>query len=139
MTEKKGITGIKETATGFLGANPKIDRTRKDNKTRIRFNIACGENIPQQYKYPTWRFCVAYSPTADSLIGIKKGSLVKVRGWIRTECLRDENGHPIVRDGVPEKIEVMILYEGEEIPYESKGQMSLDDINREPVLASERG
>lgn len=141
MTEKenKGITGISETARGFLGRNPQVDKTKKDGKTRIRFQIACGHNQPERYKYAIWRYCIAYGDVADGLTDIRKGSLVKVRGWLTCEVVRDDNGFPVIHDGVPEKREYLILYEGVELEHTNgDNQLTFETIN-EPVLSGERG
>lgn len=108
----KGLTGIKETAIGFVGKTSGLVKT-KAGKPTIKFDLACGENKPEENKYPTWRHCVAYGDKAISLAGLSKGSYVKVFGWVKTEALLDEEYHPVLNDGVTQLREYLILYSGE--------------------------
>lgn len=113
MTEKQGLTGIKEDARGFVGRQPVYDKTASSGKSRIRFDIGCGKPDPDNCKYSTWRHCVAYGDKADSLRGLIVGDLVHVWGWVTTEAIRDDYMRPIIKDGKVEKAEYLILYKAE--------------------------
>ena len=121
MVDTKGLTGIREDARGFVGSKPPPihDTTTKNNRTRIRFNIACGRNQEELGKFTTWRQCVAYSAVADILKALRVGDLVKVSGWVTTECVRDEYYKPVQdSEGRTKQREYLIVYKAEIIERE---------------------
>lgn len=109
----EGLTGIREDARGFVGGKPILDNTR-NNRDRIRFDIGCGKNETEKGRFTTWRHCVAYDKVADDLKLLAVGNLVKVSGWVRTECLRDDYYKPVLdADGRTKQKEYLILYKAE--------------------------
>lgn len=125
MAKEKGLSGIHETARGFVGSRPapKFDSTRQ-GKSRIRFCIACGQNDEQQGKFPTWRFCVGYGAVVDKLRGLRVGNLVKASGWVSTEWETDEYSNPVQNErGVTRTRETLILYDAEVVEYEKKPEL----------------
>ena len=65
MSKERGLTGIRETARGFVGSKPApvFDNTR-NGRNRVRFIIACGKTNEDLGKFATWRFCVGYDDIA---------------------------------------------------------------------------
>jgi len=125
MTEEKGLTGIREDARGFVGSypQPKVDYT-KSNRARIKFSIACGRSDKGNGKYPTWRFCVAYSEIAESLRTLRVGNLVRVSGWVSTEWQIDEYYKPVVDErGVIQTKEFLIVYKAEVVEYQKEPEL----------------
>lgn len=122
----KGLTGIQETARGFVGSKPApiFDETRKGRK-RVRFIIACGKTNEECGKFPTWRFCVGYDDIATKhLKGLKVGELVKVWGWLSTEWLTDEYFKPVRDDNENViKRDFLILFKAEILPHAKKPEL----------------
>jgi hypothetical protein len=114
MDIQKGLTGINETARGFVGAKIKLGKTLA-GRPRAIFDIACGVTDESLGKYPTWRHCVVYDDYALALSKLKPGNLVHVSGWVTTENMIDEYYKPIidVNTGLVIKIEKLICYKAE--------------------------
>jgi len=129
----KGLTGIEETARGFVGKTVSYSKTLQ-GYPKLRFDIACGDEdaeTAKQGKYPTWRHCFMSRDLAFSLKDLKTGDLVKVSGWVQTEAIFNDYGQVIIdKDGFPVKMEKLICFKGEKLAHEKKPQeKQLDLIN----------
>lgn len=112
MTETKDKTGIHEEARGFVGRSPLFDFTR-GGRSRMRFDIYCGENKPEAGKFHILRHCVAYDELAEKLKEIKSGMYFSGYGWLDREALKDEFGRVVSNNGNPEMIDRLMLWRGE--------------------------
>lgn len=123
--EAKGLTGIREEARGFVGSKPPpIYDSTKNDRPRIRFNIACGQNKEEAGKYTTWRYCIGYDAVAQILKNLQIGDLVKVSGWITTECLKDDYYKPITdSDGRTKTREFLVLFRAEITEYRKQHEL----------------
>jgi hypothetical protein len=119
----KGLTGIEETARGFVGKTVSYGKTLS-GKPKIRFDIACGDSDEQNGKFSTWRHVYIYGDVAFSLKDLKHGDLVKVTGWVQTEGLFNEFHQAIIDQstGLQVKTEKLICFKGEKVSYEKKPQ-----------------
>jgi hypothetical protein len=107
---EKGLTGCTESVRLLVGHNPDWGIT-KNQKVKVEFDGAFGEENIERLKFPTWRHCVAYGLIAENMRGAMKGSLIKVFGWLETEGVKDMAGQPIVEDGGYKKREVIVCLE----------------------------
>lgn len=124
MVLSEGLTGIKEKATGFVGRQPLADKTIS-GKSRMRFELACGENKEEFNKFTTWRHCIVYGDKIEPIKNIKKGDLVTVHGWVTTEAVLDEEGKQLLREGRIVTREYLILYSGEIQDYKQSPEKQL--------------
>lgn len=128
----KGLTGIEETARGFVGKTVRYDKTLQ-GRPRLRFDIACGEADEPNGKYATWRHCFFYGDHATNLKDIKTGDLVKVSGWVVTEAILNDYSQIIMdKEGFPVKMEKLICFKGEKLEHERKPR----DIQAELVMTT---
>lgn len=124
--KEKGLTGISETARGFIGRSILFDKTQR-GRDRVRFDIYCGETKPELNKYPVIRFCVGYDAEIIKLMrDARRGSLVKVWGWLSAEGKKDDNGETEMANGRVQLRETLILYKVE--------VLSVDSISRQLAL-----
>lgn len=127
----RGLTGIEETARGFVGKTVSFGKTLT-GKPKLRFDIACGDSDEQLGKYATWRHVFMSGDIALKLKDLKTGDLVKVTGWVETEGIFDDYRKPIVdiNTGLPVKVEHLICFKGEKLEHEKKPrEKQLDLIN----------
>jgi len=117
MTNKTGLSGIREHAQGFVGRWIKYDTTQ-NHKPRLRFDLACGKTDEAAGKLVTWRHCIVYGDIAVKLQNIKAGDLVSVSGWVTTE--------KVSKVGEPQASkEYLILFSGELINRENSTDFQL--------------
>ena len=118
MSEKEGLSGLKETGKGFLTANPIKDQTL-NGRARIKFLIGCGDNKPDQGKFPIWRYCVGYDDIAIELSRAIKGSYIKVSGWLSNDPVLNADKTPVLIDDRQQFRETLILYSAELLAVDS--------------------
>lgn len=111
MSDKE-LTGIKEEARGFVGRSPLFDMT-KNGRPRIRLDVYCGENKPENGKYSILRHCVGYDDLAEKLRDVKGGMYFSGYGWLSKETLKDEYGRTVMAGENPQMVERLILWRGE--------------------------
>lgn len=127
MSDKqKGLSEIHETARGFVGRSIIFDQTQRQ-RSRVRFELCCGDTKPEFNKYPIWRYCVGYGDeVVRALERAIKGSHVKVWGWLSCEGVKDSEGNLVEENGTLRKRETMVMYKAE--------LLAVDSVDRQLAL-----
>lgn len=100
MVNERGITDLRESGRGFVGAYVKYSLTRK-KVPRLKFDLFFYKNDPDNFKFNIMRKAYVYGDLARQHKDLKSGQLIEFDGYVKRDVIRDAQFKPVFDDGQP--------------------------------------